>query len=375
MHVYVLDSAKMNAAKRAEKNVYVHVAHDSAYVGRVYYYNNAKWDKQIIDTTICQGRGLKLTDTILTQTTTYTKDTMWVKRDTLALTTYNLTIEPPTPQYDTLKLKYNQFPYTYRNNVLPKEGWGDYDFTIRKADKCDERYLLHVEHNYVTKTNVVDTTLCLGKTIKINNVTYSKDTVIRDSVWTYAAATNSTPDTYTIRDISIHFTEPDIEYDTISVLPSKMTNRGYWYSTLGVMVFYGDTMIVKKKTNTCTRYIQLHVDQSIIMTEADTDTTLCLGKTVTFNTRAYASDTTFYDTIQVDDDTWQYGTIRIHFENPETEYDTLVLDPFQTDVPFGDTLIIVEEQDQCTRWIQRHVTFDDTPLVTMIDTTLCLGKR
>lgn len=374
LHVFVLDSVRMKAAKKAGNSVFVHVAHDSTYVGRIMYRNTIKWDKQTIDTTICQGRGLKLVDTVLTQTTTYTKDTLWLKRDTLSLTTYNLTIEAPTPQYDTLRLKTKQLPYTYRNNIIPKEGWGDYDLTVHQADKCDERYLVHVDHNYVTKTTVVDTTLCLGKTIKINNVTYSRDTVIHDSVWTYAAATNSTPDTYTIRHITIHFAEPDVEYDTISVLPSKMTSRGYWYASLGMMVYYGDTLIVKKKANTCTRYIQLHVDKSVIMTEADTDTTLCLGRTVTFNTRTYASDTTFYDTIQVDDDTWQRGTITIHFENPETEYDTLVLDPMQTEVRFGDTLIVVEEQDQCTRWIQRHVTWDDTPIITMTDTTLCLGR-
>ena len=46
----------------------------------------------------------------------------------------------------------------------------------------------------------------------------------------------------------------------------------------------------------------------------------------------------------------------------------------QTEVRFGDTLIVVEEQDQCTRWIQRHVTWDDTPIVIIIDTTLCLGR-
>lgn len=374
MHVYVLDSVKMKAAKNAGNSVFVHVAHDPSYVGRIMYRNTIKWDKQTIDTTICQGKGLKLADTILTQTTSYTKDTLWVKRDTLALTTFNLTVEAPTPQYDTLRLKSKQLPYTYRNNIIPKEGWGDYDFTIREADKCDERYLLHVVHDYVTKNIQVDTTLCMGKTIKINNVTYSKDTVINDSIWTYAVKPYSTPDTYTIQHITLHFAEPDVEYDTISVLPSKMTNRGYWYSTLGVMVFYGDTMIVKKKNNTCTRYIKLHVDKSVIMTEADTDTTLCLGKTVTFNNIAYSTDTVFYDTIQVDEDTWQRGMISIHFENPVTEYDTLVLDPWQTDVPFGDTLIVVEEKDQCTRWIQRHVTFDDTPIVTIVDTTLCLGK-
>ena len=68
------------------------------------------------------------------------------------------------------------------------------------------------------------------------------------------------------------------------------------------------------------------------------------------------------------------GTISIHFENPVTEYDTLVLDPFQTEMPFGDTLLVIEAEDQCTRWIQRHVTFDDTPIVTTTDTTLCMGK-
>ena len=374
MHVYVLDSVKMQAAKNAGNSVFVHVAHDASYVGRMMYHNTINWDKQTIDTTICQGKSLKLADTVLTQTTSYTRDTLWVKHDTLALTTFNLTVEEPTPIYDTLKLKYRQFPYTYRNNILPKEGWGDYDFTVRQADKCDERYLLHVDHNYVTTTTVVDTTLCLGKTIKISGKTYSRDTVIHDSVWTYEAATNATPDTYTIRHITLHFAEPDVEYDTISVLPSKMTNRGYWYSTLGVMVFYGDTMIVKKKNNTCTRYIQLHVDKSVVMTEADTDTTLCLGRAITFNSITYTTDTAFYDTIQVDEDTWQRGTISIHFENPVTEYDTLVLDPFQTEMPFGDTLLVIEAEDQCTRWIQRHVTFDDTPIVTTTDTTLCMGK-
>lgn len=389
LRVFLLDSVRLLGAKQADKSIFVHVAHDSTYVGRVIYRNTIKWDEQRIDTTLCQGKSLQLTDTVLRESTVYPNDTLWRRGDTLSLTTYYLTVEPPTPQYDTLKLKYNQFPYTYRNNVLPKEGWGDYDFTIRKADKCDERYLLHVEHNYVTKTNVVDTTLCLGKTIKINNVTYSKDTVIRDSVWTYAAATNSTPDTYTIRDISIHFTEPDIEYDTISVLPSKMPSYGYYYSKLGVRVFYGDTLIVKKTTNgkTCTRYIQLHVGMDVNMTKADTDTTLCLGKAVTFNNRTYATDTTFYDTIQVDEDTWRIGTIRIHFTEPEMELDTVVIAPSEMtpdgyhyealDVvltAYGDTMIVKTAENECTRRIQLHFAFDTTAIRTETDTTLCMGK-
>ena len=375
MYVFVLDSVRMRAAKQAGNSVFVHVAHDTSYVGRIMYRNSIKWDKQTIDTTICQGKGLQLADTVLTQTTSYTKDTLWVKRDTLALTTFNLTVEAPTPQYDTLKLKYKQMPYTYHNHIIPREGWGDYDFMIHEADKCDEHYLLHVDHNYVTKTTVVDTTLCLGKTIKINNVTYSKDTVINDSVWTYASATNSTPDAYTIRHITLHFAEPDVEYDTISVLPSKMPRDGYWYAGLGVMVFYGDTLIVKKKNNTCTRYIQLHVDKSVIMTEADTDTTLCLGKGILFNNVTYTTDTTFYDTIQVDEDTWQRGTISIHFVNPELEYDSISLRKSQIDstgywydkwdvmiTAFGDTLITMTAENECTRWILLHVEQEEEPV-------------
>lgn len=386
MHVYVLDPVQMKAAKRAGNSVFVHVTHPEGYVGRIFYRNTLQWDEQRIDTTICQGKSLQLSDTILTQSTVYPNDTLWKAGDTLSLTTYHLTIEPPTPQYDTLLFKSAQLPTTYRNQYIAKDGWGDYDFTVHQADKCDERYLLHVDHNFVTQKTEVDTTLCLGKTIKINNVTYSRDTVIHDSVWTYAAASNSTPDTYTIRHITIHFTEPDVEYDTISVLPSKMTNRGYWYADLSAMVSYGDTLIVKKKNNTCTRYIQLHVDKSVIITEADMDTTLCQGRTISFNDVTYTTDTTFYDTIQVDADTWQRGMISIHFEDPVIEQDTLLIPPGEMTpdgywyanlgvqlAEYGDTLIVKEEKDECTRWIQLHFDFDTTAIVIETDTTLCQG--
>lgn len=387
LRVFLLDSVRLLGAKQADKSIFVHVAHDSAYVGRVIYRNTINWDEQRIDTTLCQGKSLQLADTVLRESTVYPNDTLWRRGDTLSLTTYYLTVEPPTPQYDTLRLKMAQLPYTYRNNIIPKDGWGDYDFTIHKADKCDERYLLHVEHNYVTNTNVVDTTICLGKNIKIGNVTYTADTVIRDSVWMYAAASTSTPDTWTIRDITIRFAEPDMEYDTISVLPSKMTARGYWYADLGVMVTYGDTLIVKKRNNTCTRYIQLHVGKDVVIRDADMDTTLCMGKTAIFNEVTYTADTMFYDTIQVDADTWQKGMIHIHFTEPQTEYDTLVIAPGEMtpdgyrydalDVvltAYGDTLIEKTATDECTRRIQLHFAYDNTPIHTETDTTLCMGK-
>lgn len=386
MRVYVLNPETMKALKQAGDSVYVHVTHDSSYVGRITYRNTIKWDSQVIDTVICQGKALQLADTVLRESTEYGGDTLWRKADTLALTGYRLTIEAPAPVYDTLRLKAKQLPYTYRNNIIPKDGWGDYDFTVRQTDKCDERYLLHVEHNFVTATTVIDTTLCLGKTIKINNISYSQDTVIRDSVWTYAAATNNTPDTYTIRDIAIHFAEPETEYDTIAVPPTEMAKRGYYYySALAAQVHYGDTLIVKKRNNTCTRYIQLHVDKNITIIPQDIDTTLCLGKAMMINEDAYYADTMVYDTIMLDGDEWVAGNITIHFTEPETEYDTISVVPMLMGqegylyealgvmVTYGDTLIERAEEDMCTRWISLHVDTAAIP-VTEIDTALCLGK-
>lgn len=379
IRVFVLDPVKMKSLKDAGRSVFVHVSHDSSYVGRIVYRNSIKWDEQTIDTVICQGKSLQLADTALTESTFFGGDTLWKKSDTLSLTGYHLTIEPPTPVYDTLRLKAAQLPYNYRNNIIPKDGWGDYDFTIHKTDRCDERYLVHVEHMVTTKETVVDTTLCLGKTITVSGITYSRDTIIRDSAWTNA-------DTWSIRDISIHFAEPEVEYDTIAVLPSQMTTRGYWYTALGVMVQYGDTLIEKKKKNTCTRWIQLHVGQDAILIAGDVDTTICAGKPAVFGEKLFTTDTTFYDTIQVDDDTWMMGNITLHFAEPETEYDTIFVSPTEMTsdgywyenagamVMYGDTLLVKAAEDQCTRRIQLHVGLDTTPIVTTIDTTLCLGK-
>ena len=254
LRVYVLDSVRMKAAKTAGKSVFVHVTHPAGYVGRIIYRNTLKWDEQRIDTTICQGKSLQLTDTVLTQTTVYPNDILWRAGDTLSMTTYHLTVEQPEPQYDTLLLKAAQLPTTYHNQYIAKDGWGDYDFTIHQAGRCDERYLVHVQHDYVTQTTEKHDTICMGKTITYGGVTYSSDTIIRDSAWVNA-------DTWAIRDITIHFTEPELEYDTIAVPPSQMTSSGYWYSGLGVLVKdYGDTLIVKTQRNKCTRWIHLTVE-------------------------------------------------------------------------------------------------------------------
>ena len=261
LRVFVLDPTAMKAAKNANKSVFVHVTHPSGYVGRMIYRNTLKWDNQRIDTTLCQGKGLQLADTILYETTVYPNDTLWTVADTLSLTTYYLTVEAPTPVYDTLRLKANQLPYNYHNQIIPKDGWGDYDLTIHQSGRCDERYLLTVEHTIVQLETTLDTTVCLGKTVEFGGVTYANDTIIRDSAWVDA-------DTWAIRDVTINFTEPELEYDTLSIPQEWFKANGYWSSEYGILIKgYGDTLIVKTKKNTCTRWIQLHIEQREIGTD------------------------------------------------------------------------------------------------------------
>ena len=256
IRVFIPNAQALQAAKIANQSVFVHVSHEAGYVGRIYYHNRIVWNVQTIDTTLCQGKGLELADTVLYETTTYSNDTLWTGKDTLSLTNYNLQIEVPEVQYDTLRLKANQLPYNYRNQMVPENGWGDYDFTIHRGGYCDERVLVHVIHDTVRTSVVIRDTTCMGKTIKYGDVTYTTDTVLLDSTWVDA-------DTWAVRDIAIHFTEPEPEYDTISVKPSEFTANGYWYAELGMLVKqYGDTLVVKTKKNTCTRWIYLTVLQA-----------------------------------------------------------------------------------------------------------------
>ena len=253
-HVLVLNPDTILALKQANKSLFVHVTHEPGYTGRMYYHNNIVWTESKVDTVICQGKGLQLNDTILMEETIYPNDTNWTGSDTLSLTTFYVGVEVPVIQYDTMRLRAAQLPLVYHNNRIPKDGWGDYEFLIRHNNLCDDHYMLHVEHIIDTVMQDWRDTLCVGrsKSYDYSNKTYTTDTTFRDSAWINA-------DTWAILDISIHFTEPEMEFDTVSVKPSEIKN-GYWFSDLGVLLYnYGDTVVTITKKNTCTRLVQVTV--------------------------------------------------------------------------------------------------------------------
>jgi len=275
MHVYILDSAKMKAIKTAQDTIYVHVTHDASYVGRVIYRNTLKWDSQRIDTTICQGMGLQLPDTTLRQSTVYPNDILYKNGDTLAATTYYLTEEQQEVLYDTLYYKASQLPTTYRNQYIPKNGWGDYTFTIHQANRCDDVVNVHVERIIIRKETEVYDTICLGMKATYGGVTYDRDTVIRDSLW-------EDQDTWLVRDINIHFTDPEVEFDTIAIPQEWFGPNGYWDNTYSINIYgYGDTLVVKAQRNKCTRWIQLHIEPRSIGTDID-EVPICNIQTIKY---------------------------------------------------------------------------------------------
>ena len=181
--------------------------------------------------------------------------------DTLSATTYYLTVEQPEMQYDTLRLKASQLPYNYNNQIIPKDGWGDYTYTFRQTNRCDNVVNVHVERIIIREETEVYDTICLGMKATYGGVTYDRDTVIRDSLW-------KDQDTWQVRDITIHFTDPETEFDTLYIPQEWFKANGYWHSGYAIIIKgYGDTLIVKTKNNTCTRWIQLHIEPREIGTD------------------------------------------------------------------------------------------------------------
>lgn len=252
IYVMTLDSVEVKAAKQAGKNLYIHVEHPEDYVGRIIYHNNIIRNAQLIDTTFCHGKRLELRDTVLLETTVYSKDTMWTGGDTLSWTTVKLTVEPVEPQFDTLRLSASQLPKSYRNIYIPKDGWGDYTSTIRKKNTCDQLWYIHVQHLYTTQHERIDTVICQGKGYAFGDKLYSTDTTAVDSAWI-------TPDIWAVDTIKVTIQESDLEYDTVIVAPSKIT-AGYTYAPYNIVLNqYGDTLVTASQKGQCDRRILVTV--------------------------------------------------------------------------------------------------------------------
>ena len=138
--------------------------------------------------------------------------------------------------------------------------------TLVDARKAKRSIWLHVKHGkdivgrlywynnpkYEEQLPPMDKKTCLGKTLSVNFRTYSSDTAFVDTTWVGR-------DTLQTMEVKFTFTQPKLEYDTVHVTAVEL-NRGYVYKTANVILKnVGDTIVEAKKTNTCTRRIQVTV--------------------------------------------------------------------------------------------------------------------
>ena len=173
----------------------------------------SKYTEKIYTKTTCQGKGVTIGDTTFYESTFYFRDTAYMSGNTFYIRYYDIIITEPEPVYDTVALRSTQFPYTYHGQEV--SDYGDYDFTIHKNKKCDERYLLHVAHVIDTIVQITDTTLCYGAVFEYEGKTYDHDVTFAQSYW-------KNQDTLVLDTLNVYWaTAPEIVYDTLALIQSE----------------------------------------------------------------------------------------------------------------------------------------------------------
>ena len=475
---FVLSAALIDEAWGTEEFLYLHFAHDATTAGTIHCLAYT-YHEIISDTTICQGKGVLLADTLLTESTTYCVDTVFLHTNQYRVNYLRVTVVEPEIEPDTMAFKYTQQPYLYRNqHAISKPG--NYDLTIHTPGQCDERYALHVYHDIDTLVNVVDTFLCYGASFEYNGKLYlqdvslgtstwkNQDTLILDTLNVYFATTPeivydtimqhdykygktfkqtgdfaftyTNPTTYCVDSIYLHvlpgvddgvkydyyyidttlcqgmeyedyygniyttstvlydtiwripnkhceieittitFTEPDIQFDTISLKTKQLPYKYDKCCTVDTFGLYDYTVHVGGRCDERYQLLALHDIDTIYQT---IDTTLCQGNIYVYDGVEYASNTILLDTLQQGPDTCQIWTINISFTEPDIYHDTLSLK--MTNLPyiyrdqylvntFGLHDVLISTPDRCDERYLLHVYHKIDTLRHTIDTLLCQGK-
>lgn len=249
---FYFDPMLLARAKASGKSLLMHYAHDAAASGRILT-REAKSSVITNDTIVCQGKGLQLADTLLTEPTTYLYSAEWVSNTKVQLKQYNLIISEPEVQSDTIYVKSTDLPMYYRGQgYIPAGGYGDYDFTVVQEGECDERYLLHVVHQTSTEYATIDTTLCQGRSFVYKDQIYTTNTAFVDSTWL-------NEDVHQITSISVHFTAPEMEYDTVYATAAELA-QGYYYAPADTYIYTAGAHVYEVVVpDECTRLITVEM--------------------------------------------------------------------------------------------------------------------
>jgi hypothetical protein len=242
-NIYILPAEYVRQAHQNKQRLYFHVNHAANTAGMVHCLA-PEYEENYIDTLVCHGMGLQVHDTLLTEPTVYTIDTIHMYGNTYMINFYDLSFYEPDLQYDTLALYESQLPYLYRGQYAVTD-FGEYDVTIHTPGACDEQYELHVYHKIDTILTVRDTALCYGAKFEYQGRLYTENVSFGSATWQNA-------DTYLIDSLHVRFaTTPEIVHDTISVGERKY---GKYFNTEGDF-----SCTYTNVTTRCVDSILLHV--------------------------------------------------------------------------------------------------------------------
>ena len=199
-------------------------------------------------------------------------------------------------------------------------------------------------------------------------------TVLYDTIWRI-------PNKHCEIEITtITFTDPEIQFDTISIKTTQLPYKYNKYCTVDTFGIYDYVVHVDGR---CDERYQLLVCHDIDTIYQNLDTTICQGKSYTYEGLKYTTDITLVDTLQLDADTYQILTTNVLFTAPEIIPDTLALKT--TDLPytyrnqyvvddFGMHDVLISLPDVCDEHYALYVWHDLDTITASLDTVLCQGK-
>jgi hypothetical protein len=136
---------------------------------------------------------------------------------------------------------------------------------------------------------------------------------------------------------TITFTQPEIQYDTISLKTAQLPYKYNKYCTVDTFGLYDYTVHVD---GTCDERYQLLVLHNIDTLVYETDTLLCYGKVFVQDSIEYLVDTTLQTVSWLNADTLQIDVLNLYFATlPDEIYETLLLEPSELPYQYRDTII------------------------------------
>ena len=365
---YIIPVADIRQSLSNNEQIFLHFSHAANTAGMVHCLA-PEYEENYIDTLVCQGMGLEVHDTLLTEPTIYTIDTTHAYANIYYINLYNLEFYEPDLQYDTLALYESQLPYLYRGQYAVTD-FGEYDVTIHTPGQCDEQYALSVYHKIDTIITVRDTALCYGAKFKYQNRLYTENVSFESTTWKNA-------DTYLIDSLHVYFaTTPEIVYDTISVNERKY---GRYFDTEGDYTF-----TAVNTTSGCVDSIILHVQPSldgVTYTYEYFDEELCQGLVYDYYGDTYTSSVVIRDSMWMSNDECTIFVTTVTFIPPTPYYDTISIK--STALPynyrgqkineFGTHDITIHQEGECDERYVLTLVHDIDTLYQTVDTALCQG--